>query len=79
MFKTRSVTIKPIGAKATPKAASPLPSIALIILMALVTPAAVLAAAAEAAPAPPPGLAKTPPPQKIAPTIPKAAPEKARD
>jgi len=65
MFKTLKVTIKPMGARATPKAARPIPSIALIMLMALVTPAAIEAAAASAAllapPPVPPVVANAPP------------------
>ena len=87
MFKTLRVVMKPRGARATPKPASPIPSIALIMLMALVTPEAILAEAPAAAspappavpPLPPPGAAKTPPPERMAPPTPKAAPEKARD
>ncbi len=54
MLRTRSVTMNPIGAKATPKAAKPIPSIALIMLIALVTPALIEASAPAAASAAPP-------------------------
>ena len=73
MFRTLSTSIKPIGARATPKAARAMPSTDLIMSTAFLTPAAIDAAAASAALPLAPPVAKAEPPLTTAPPTPRAA------